>query len=259
MSFKIPIRPDLKKHIHTIGLRNVSLGHEGSATIISDVSVEFNLGKIVWVTGASGSGKSTLLKTFAGLILPQQGQLYINEKDVVSDMSFEEFMPYRLNIGYSFELGGLLNNRTIWDNLMLPLLYHKAAGYRDSEKRAEEILKMFAIEKYKNERPASVPGGVRKAACVARAFMMDPQILILDEPTTGLNEEGLGALMFLLRDRISTSLTIITSRVNSSMEAIAHEELILNHEGVKTRIINKLDRTVSKIAPTASKITGEAV
>lgn len=242
MSFKTPIRSGLKKDIHSIGLKDVTLGHENEGSLISHLNLEFKPGKTIWVTGSSGSGKSTLLKTFAGLVQPQQGYLYINNNDIVSDMSFEEFLPYRLNIGYSFELGGLMNNRTLWDNLMLPLLYHKAASFKDSEKRTDEILKMFGIDKYKNERPASVPGGVRKAACVARAFMMDPQILILDEPTTGLHEEGLGALIMLLRRREKAPLTLITSRVSTSMEIIADEELRLSPEGVSKRIIRKQEK-----------------
>lgn len=242
MSFKIPIRPNVKKDIFSIGLKESVLGHENEPSVAKDVNLTFKPGKVIWVTGASGSGKSTLLRTLSALILPQEGQLFINDDMYISEMSFEEFMPFRLNIGYSFELGGLLNNRTLWDNLTLPLLYHKAAGFKESEQRAEEILKMFAIDKYKNERPASVPGGVRKAACVARAFMLDPQILILDEPTTGLNEEGLGALQMLLRQRDVTPLVLLTSRMTSFMETIADEELRLKPESITSRVIQKQER-----------------
>ncbi len=218
MSFTIPIREDLKKDIQSLSLREASIGHPASPTLAQNINLNFQLGKIIWVTGVSGIGKSTFLRTLTGLVTLHSGDYCINDTEIVNKMSFEEFMPYRLNIGYSFEMGGLLNNRTLWDNLMLPLQYHKAARYRACEQRVNEIMKMFAIEKYKNERPAAVPGGTRKAACVARAFMLDPQVLIFDKPTTGLNEDGIGALLELLRKKENAPLVFISSDGALAME-----------------------------------------
>lgn len=215
------IRPGIKKTIDRLELIEAAVGYEDGQTILKEQNLELKIGDSYWVTGTAGCGKSTLLRMLAGLLMPTKGQYYVNH-DLASEMSFEEFMPYRLNIGYSFDLGGLMNNRTLFDNLMLPLLYHKACHYTVAEKRVNELLEIFHVERYRNERPASVPGAVRKASCVARAFVMEPEVLLLDEPTTGLTEEALHALSLCLENWKKTGqrkpLLLMTSRQKAFAE-----------------------------------------
>lgn len=185
-----------RESISEISAHDLAIGFD--RPIVSGISFELHRGDRVSLVGPSGGGKSTLLRTLSGLIEPKQGKILLNHTDM-SELSFEEFLPLRLNIGVSFDLGGLLSNRTIWDNMMLPLLYHKVYNFDEAEARADRLISAFGLNKYKNERPASIPGGSRKAACVARAFVMDPAVVLLDEPTTGLNNEGLLALDFEMR------------------------------------------------------------
>lgn len=218
-----------KRPITFIGLKNANIGFEENKILAHDITLALPKGKVAWLTGPSGSGKSALLKIFAGLLSPLSGHVIINN-DVISEMSFEEFLPYRLNIGYSFEIGGLLNNRTLYDNVMLPLVYHSVAPFEDCHNRTMELFKLFGIERYKNERPSSVSGAVRKATCVARAFVLEPDVLLLDEPTTGLTDEGLEAMLHLIRTSTRTPITLMTSRDQNLMESIADVQLRLAHE-----------------------------
>ena len=214
----------LKEEIKSLGFRDLAIGYE--KPLVERINFDFALGKVAWLSGPSGGGKSTLMKTLAGLINPLNGDFLINGV-AVQNLSFEEFLPYRLNIGYSFDQGGLLSNRTLWDNIMLPMLYHKLLPYSEAEQKAEGLVKLFAIDKYRNERPASVPGGVRKAACVARAFVMDPTVLLLDEPTTGLNDEGIEALHVLIGQikRKGDAVVLFTSRSSQVVQRWADIEI----------------------------------
>lgn len=174
--------------IESLRLENLSYGYHDRECVFEDVTLEIPTGKIVWVSGQSGAGKSVLIKLLNGHIAPTKGRYLINGQDV-AQMSFEEFLPYRLRIGYSFDFGGLINNRTIYQNLSLPMEYHHPSQEQNIADQVHEYLAHFNLLDVANERPASIPGAFRKAACVARAFMLNPQMLLLDDPTTGLRSE----------------------------------------------------------------------
>jgi ABC-type transporter Mla maintaining outer membrane lipid asymmetry ATPase subunit MlaF len=176
--------------IETIKFESLTFSHEGQTSLIKNADFDFPMNEVVWVKGTEGQGKSSLLQVLAGLLVPQSGYFYINDKNVL-DMSFEEFLPYRLAIGYTFDYGGLISNRTIYDNLMLPLAYHKLIPMKEAEARVEGIIKAFDIEKFSHERPAHIPGRVRKLACLLRSLVMQPQVLLMDDPSVGLGQDTL--------------------------------------------------------------------
>ncbi|MBL7556889.1 MAG: ATP-binding cassette domain-containing protein [Bdellovibrionaceae bacterium] len=174
--------------IKSLKFEGLFFQHETQDPILNNADFEFPTNENVLIQSVQGAGKSTLLQILGGLIVPQSGKFLINDDDVV-DMSFEEFLPYRLMIGYTFDYGGLINNRTIYDNLMLPLLYHKLVDVEEANRRVMEVLKYFELEKFKDERPAHIPGRVRKISCLLRPMMTHPQVLLLDDPSVGLGQE----------------------------------------------------------------------
>lgn len=176
--------------IESMKFEAVTFAHEGQGAILKNADFDFPMNEVVWMKGTEGQGKSTLLQVLAGLLTPQSGAFYINDHNVV-EMSFEEFLPYRLAIGYTFDYGGLISNRTVHDNLMLPLLYHKIVSTQEAHQRVEEIVKAFDIEKFSQERPAHIPGRVRKLTCLLRALVMRPQVLLMDDPSVGLGQDTL--------------------------------------------------------------------
>lgn len=180
--------------IQSLKFEGVSFSHHGQDPIVQNVEFDFPMNEVVWLKAEQGAGKSSLLQILAGLQVPQSGKYLINGEDVC-DMSFEEFLPYRLEIGYSFDYGGLISNRTLFDNLMLPLLYHKIVSSEEAKARVEGILKEFDISSFAQERPAHVPGRIRKIVCLLRALVMRPQILLLDDPSVGLNQNFVSILV----------------------------------------------------------------
>jgi len=156
--------------------------------VFQEMSFNFPTDENILIEGSMGSGRSSLLKLLAGLVIPTRGSYFINDCDF-AQMSFEEFLPYRLYIGYAFDYGGLLANRTLRDNLLIPLLYHNQMKSSEAEARVKGMLDVFKITGHENQRPASVSGAMRKATVVARSFILHPEMLILDDPFVGLDDE----------------------------------------------------------------------
>jgi ABC-type transporter Mla maintaining outer membrane lipid asymmetry ATPase subunit MlaF len=182
-------------------LKNVSLSFDGGAPVLRDINWRIEAPQVVVVRGARGSGKSLLARVIAGLLNPTQGQVVFND-DVVSDFSFEEFLPYRQNIGYSFDYGGLINNQTVYENLRLPLRYHRVVDGATAHDRVMRFIEGFGLQSVAQLRPFAISGGMRKEACVARALVMDPEVVILDEPTIGLDPRALEFLRTYLEGQI---------------------------------------------------------
>ncbi len=189
-----------REDINSIELDQVSVGFAPGRNVLENVSLKLPMGEVVWLRGHSGSGKSVLVKILSGLIAISKGRYLINDR-AVNEMDFEDFKPYCLNMGYSFDFGGLINNRTIESNLMLPLDYHSADKPDENKARVNEYIKLFGLDDVANERPFSIVGGLRKVACVARAFVTEPQMLLLDDPTTGLRAGAIETLRSLIETK----------------------------------------------------------
>lgn len=172
--------------IQSLKFENLSFRHDGGEVLLNEVSFEFPVRKVVKVESRAGGGKSTLLKILAGLTEPTSGDYLINDQKI-NEMSFEEFLSLRLQIGYSFDLGGLINNTSLAENIILPLLYHKICTVDEARARTQQMLKIFGLEEVADRRPSLVTGSARKSTCLARALIMNPQMLLLDDPTTGLS------------------------------------------------------------------------
>ncbi len=171
--------------ITSLQLEGFGLTSTQGQSVFENTDLQFPLGKLVWLTSEAGGGKSVFLKCLNGLVRPTAGKVFING-EAIHDMSFEEFLKYRLKMGYSFDFGGLIHNRTLLQNLILPLDYHRLWSPDERMAKAETMMKTFGIWSHANERPSSVSGAVRKALCVARAFIHEPEMVLLDDPTTGL-------------------------------------------------------------------------
>lgn len=186
-------------NIESIKLENITFAYGSQKPIFENLDFAIPKTPLVWVHGNSGMGKSSLLKIMAGLETPQAGRYLINGEDVFQ-LSFREFLPYRLVIGYSFENGGLLANRSLFENLMLPLRFHQLCSEEEAVARVQFWMDKFRLTKVKDQRPFAVTGGQRKATVLLRAFIHHPQLVLLDEATTGLKEEALQAFVELIEE-----------------------------------------------------------
>lgn len=232
--------------IQSLKFEDLSFAYPGHDETFSQINFDFPTNEVVWIEAASGSGRSTLMQILAGLIMPSSGKYLINDKDI-SEMSFEEFLPYRLSIGYGFDHGGLLHNRTMQENLMLPLLYHKILGYRKAEARVLEYLNLFGMMKFKDSRPAFVSGSTRKLICLIRALILHPKILLLDEPTVGLNQETTLKYFDLiqkLRNQGHLQSIFISTFDDKTMSLLEHKKIFIQ----QGKILNQNYESIRGVA-----------
>lgn len=185
--------------IEKIKFENLCFSFEGNEPVLKNTDFEFPENEVCWIQSEEGQGKSTLLQILAGLQMPQIGQYLINDQNI-RDMTFEEFLPYRLKIGYSFDYGGLINNLSLRDNLLLPLRYHKLVTPKEGYLRVDELIKRFDFTKSANERPAHVPGRLRKLACLLRSIVHRPDLLVMDDPSVGLGAESTESFLQLIKE-----------------------------------------------------------
>lgn len=189
--------------VRDLKFENLTFGFEGAKeTVFENITYNMPKARAVWIRSPGGRGKSTLLRLLAGLISPQTGHYFINGNDV-SQMSFEEFLPYRLAMGYAFDFGGLINNKTLAENLLLPLQYHQLITPEEANERVDHALNLFALDQSKDSRPSAVPGSQRKMTIVIRAFINAPQVAFLDDPLTGLKEDNINDLLHYVEESFS--------------------------------------------------------
>lgn len=218
--------------IRDLRLRSITFGYDGRPAVFDDFDFEVPDVPAVWLKGRPGMGKSSLLKILAGLIVPPTGHYRINGVDVL-ELSFKEFIPYRLAIGYGFDSYGLLSNRSLYENLMLPLMFHRRCSETEADSRVRFWMDRFNIGGVADQRPFAVTGSQRKSVVVLRAFIHCPQIVLLDDPTAGLKEDGLKALADLVEDgmgRNGLRRVIFSGERGIDMRKHPIKDLFLSHE-----------------------------
>lgn len=227
--------------IDSLRFENLAFEYEEGRPVFRDLSFEVPVDDSFFVSGPIGSGQSTFLKLLAVVAQPQSGRYTINGVDT-TDLSFEEFLPFRRRIGYTFDYGGLFANRTLFDNLALPLVYHKISSEADIMKRIHDLADAFKFRNQLEQRPAAVSGGLRKLACVLRSFLLDPEMIVMDDPFTGIGTEASHKLVELIADaRRSRGLRHIylTSREEVWAGRLGGQTLWLDQEKISLRETEK--------------------
>jgi phospholipid/cholesterol/gamma-HCH transport system ATP-binding protein len=228
-----------RQSINTMQFNDLSFGFEGGSPVFQNITFALPTARAVWVRSPGGRGKSTFLRILAGLLTPQKGSYPMNGEKV-NEMSFEEFLPYRMNIGYSFDMGGLLNNKTLSENLLLPLQYHALVSPEDALERVNEVIQFFGFTQHKDQRPYSVSGSLRKLTCVIRSFIHWPQVVFLDEPLPGLKADNLNDLYHYVEEGFASrglKQVFFTSERAEFAQKFKAEELLLAGDWFTSRSV----------------------
>lgn len=196
------MKPEVKA-ITEIRLENVTFGYDPNQPIFKNLTLDLPTKKNILVGGPPGQGQSTLLKLLAVVHQPPEGKVIFNGQDT-SQMSFEEFLPFRKKIGYTFDYGGLFANRTLLDNLTLPLLYHGICPRDEAYARAEWFAEDFKFTNRLMQKPAAVTGGLRKLVSVLRTLLLEPEMLVMDDPFMGVDTENVRRLIRLIAEKRET-------------------------------------------------------
>ena len=158
----------------------------GNQEVLKGIHLELETGKITTIIGGSGSGKTVLLKHLNALLLPERGSVLVDGKDITK-LGERELNEVRQKFGVLFQGAALLDSMTIYDNVAFPLREKTKMTENEIRERAEERLAQVGLAGMGYKYPAEVSGGMKKRAGLARALAMQPEIVLFDEPTTGLD------------------------------------------------------------------------
>jgi phospholipid/cholesterol/gamma-HCH transport system ATP-binding protein len=158
----------------------------GSHTVLQDITFDVPRGKTSAVLGPSGTGKSVLLKCVIGLLAPEAGQVLIDGEPIVG-VREKEVMRIRRKFGVLFQDGALFGSMNLFDNIAFPLVEHTSKSAREIRDIVLEKSDLVGLGAHLHKLPGEVSGGMRKRAGLARALVLEPQILFFDEPDSGLD------------------------------------------------------------------------
>ena len=184
----------------------------GAQQVLRGVSAPFGAGQTSVVLGPSGSGKSVILKHIAGLMRPDRGEVRFRGQRI-DNLSESALGPVRRQIGYLFQQSALFDSMTVMENLEFPLIEHTDLSEDDRRQRAAEALATVDLENVEYKFPTHISGGQQKRVALARAIILRPQVILYDEPTTGLDPiraAGISDLIVRLRDELGVTGIVVT-------------------------------------------------
>jgi phospholipid/cholesterol/gamma-HCH transport system ATP-binding protein len=154
--------------------------------VLDNLSIEFGEKQITVVIGRSGGGKSVMLKHIIGLIKPDSGEVLIGGINI-NTLKKKELNEIRKKFGMVFQDGALLDSLNVFENVAFPLRQHLKLSEKDIKDRVFSVLEDVGLKGQENKMPSEISGGMRKRVGVARALILNPEIMLFDEPTTGLD------------------------------------------------------------------------
>ena len=201
-----------------VAFADVSKGF-GGRKILIDVSFSIAEGEALCILGRSGAGKSVTLKLMIGLLKPDDGEIVI-EGENVAPMGPKDISRMRRNIGFVFQSAALFDSFSLGENLALPLRrFDKTKSPAEIEQTVNETLGAVGLENAQDKMPSELSGGMRKRAGLARALVLNPRILLVDEPASGLDRITAGEindLLLQLKTERHTTLVIVTHDVHGA-------------------------------------------
>jgi phospholipid/cholesterol/gamma-HCH transport system ATP-binding protein len=200
----------------------------GTQRVLNGVDLEVAQGETLAILGRSGTGKSVLLKLLVGLQQPDAGSVLVHGEEVVG-IAPKAMNALRQKIGFVFQSAALYDSMTVGDNVAFPLKRHAVAGKSGRNAQVQELLASVGMEKELAKMPDELSGGMKKRVGIARALALAPDILLFDEPTTGLDpitSTEIGTLILKLQRELKVASIIVTHDVRVA-QAVADRLAIL--------------------------------
>lgn len=203
----------------------------GSLRVLDDVSLEVPEGCGFAILGRSGTGKSVALRHIIGLMRPDSGRVFVHGEEV-SALSGEALSRARRRMGFLFQNAALFDSITVGENVAFPLRRHTKLADREIRKRAHGLLEAVGLGGEYDKMPAALSGGMRKRAGLARALALEPSLLLVDEPSAGLDPittEEIDDLLLKLKNESGTTLVLVTHNIPSARKL--GDQLVMLHGG----------------------------
>ena len=193
----------------------------GTRAVLDDVSFDVAPGSGFIILGRSGTGKSVTLRHIVRLMQPDRGRVLV-EGDEISTLEGEDLSRVRRKIGFLFQNAALFDSISVGENVAFPMRRHTKLGDREIKERATAKLAAVGLENEYDKMPAELSGGMRKRAGLARALALDPPIVLVDEPSAGLDPitaDEIDSLLLELKERGGTTLVVVTHNIPSAKRA----------------------------------------
>ena len=201
------------------------MGDEIVFTALDNVNLEIKKGEYVSIIGQSGSGKSTLMHIIGLLDKPTDGTVLIEGKDVFK-LDDDQISTLRSEfVGFVFQQFNLINKLTIKENIMLPVAYARRKFDYDPDERAEYLMKRFGIYEKKDSYPNKISGGQQQRVAIARALIMNPKLILADEPTGNLDTKTGDEIMNLFGELNKEGITILIVTHESDIAARTNRQI----------------------------------
>ena len=192
--------------------------------------------KITAIIGRSGEGKSVLFKHIIGLMTPDLGDVYIDDMKI-SDLNGHELNKVRAKFGVLFQGSALFDSMTVRENIAFPLVEHSRLSLNEINLKVKDSLRLVELEGIEDRMPSQLSGGMRKRVGLARAIIREPEVILYDEPTTGLDPilaDSIHNLIVSLQEKLNITSLVITHDVSNTLKfahsiAMLHGGEILTH------------------------------
>jgi phospholipid/cholesterol/gamma-HCH transport system ATP-binding protein len=214
-----------------ISLRDVYKSFDG-LVVLKGLSLDIHAGQTLCVVGESGCGKTVLLKHVIGLIRPDRGRVLFEGRDLAG-LDKREMVRLRRRFGMVFQGGALFDSLTVGENVAFPLREHADFDEAAVRERVAEKLAAVGLVGVEDKRPAELSGGMRKRVALARAVVLNPEIVLYDEPTTGLDPimaDVINELIIRTHDTMKTTSIVVTHDMVSVYKVA--DRVVMLHEGV---------------------------
>jgi phospholipid/cholesterol/gamma-HCH transport system ATP-binding protein len=206
----------------------------GGMTVLDNVSFDVLRGQAFCILGRSGAGKSVTLRQMIGLQRPDSGKIFVHGENV-GELSANGLARVRKQVGFLFQYSALFDSISVGDNVAFPLRRHTSLRETEIQQRVGELLSQVGLEAHRHKNPSEVSGGMRKRVGLARALALNPSILLVDEPSSGLDpvtSQEIDELLLGLKQRHGTTIVVVTHNIPSARRigdvlAFLHEGRIL--------------------------------
>jgi phospholipid/cholesterol/gamma-HCH transport system ATP-binding protein len=217
----------------------------GRKQVLDGLDLDIRTGETIVVLGPSGTGKSVLLKHIIGLMAPDKGSIKVDDDELIG-MKERELNEVRKRFGMLFQGAALFDSMTVGENVGLSLREHLRMSEADIEKRVTERLEWVGLKDVEEVKPASLSGGMRKRAGLARAIVMDPQVILYDEPTTGLDpimSDVINQLIRSLQKRMGVTSVVVTHDMTSAYKVADRMAMLYGGKVVFTGTVDEVRTT----------------
>ncbi len=203
----------------------------GELDVLKGIHLKIERGKTTVVLGESGSGKSVLLKHMVMLLRPERGKIFF-ENQLLNQLSERRLATVRTNFGFLFQSGALFDSMTAGENVAFPLVEHTDYNKEKIEQIVHEKLRMVGLENFSSRMPGQLSGGQKKRVALARAIVMEPKVILYDEPTTGLDPiraDVINELIIKLQHQLKVTSIVVTHDMKSAFKV--GDRLLMLYDG----------------------------